>query len=69
MRLRLTRLNADDVGAKLVEFRQYKAMQPFADGGEQNHRRNTDGDAQASQKTAYAVGQQAGGGETDQVGE
>ena len=44
-------------------------MQAFADGGQQDHRRNTDGDAQAGEETAHAVGEEAGGGEADQVGE
>ena len=52
LRLRLARLNGDQVGAELAEFGQHELMQPFADGSEKDHCRNADGDAQAGQKTA-----------------
>ena len=46
LRLRLARLHGDDVGAELGELGQHELVQPLADGGKQNHGRNTDGDAQ-----------------------
>ena len=69
MRLFLPRLDADQVGAELAELGQHELVQAFADGGQQDHRRNTDGDAQAGEEAAQPVGDEAGGGEADQVGE
>ena len=69
MRLFLPRLDADQVSAELAELGQHELVQAFADGGQQDHRRNTDGDAQAGEETAQPVGDEAGSGEADQVGE
>jgi hypothetical protein len=49
-------VDADDVGAELAELAEHEAVHAFADRGEQDHRRDADGDAEQGQEAAQAVG-------------
>ena len=51
---------ADQVGAELGELREDEAMDPLADGGEQDHGRDPDGDAEHRQQAAGAIGTHGG---------
>ena len=53
--LDLARHDADQVGAELREFGQYKTMNALADRRQQYHGGDADGDAQQRQKTAQPV--------------
>ncbi|OQA30218.1 MAG: hypothetical protein BWY57_02966 [Betaproteobacteria bacterium ADurb.Bin341] len=48
-------MNANDIGAELAEFSQDKTVNSFANGSQQDHRRNPDGNAEQGEKTAQAL--------------
>ena len=61
------RCDADQIGAELGEFGQHEAVQPFADGGQQNHGGDAHGDAQGGEKAAHPVGDDGADGQFDAV--
>src|SRR5882672_3208957 len=52
---RASRRDAYDVGAELRELGQHETMDTRADGGEQDHGGDADGDAEQREKTAQPV--------------
>jgi hypothetical protein len=59
--------DADDIGAELAELAEHEAMDALADRGEQDHRRDADGDAEQGQEAAQALGGDGSGGELEGV--
>src|SRR5574343_1652886 len=66
--LGLAGVDADDVGAELAELAEHKAVDALADRGEQDYRRDADGDAEQGQEAAQALGGDGAGGELQGVG-
>ena len=61
------RHDGNQVGAELAELAQDKPVNALADGGEQYHGGDADGDTQGSKKAAHAVGDDRSEGESDSV--
>ncbi len=47
--------DSDQIGAELTELGQHETVDPFPDGGEQNHRRHPHPNAENGEKTAEAL--------------
>ena len=62
------RADADDVGAELGELGDDEAVQAFADGGEQDHRGDADGDAERGEHRAQPLRPERSVGEADEIG-
>jgi hypothetical protein len=63
------RMDADDIGAELGEFRQHITMDALADRCQQDHRGDADGDAEQGQETAQALRTDGTDGQREGVGE
>ena len=56
------------VGAELGELGDHEAVQSLADGGEQDHRRDADRDAERGERGAQPVRAERGEGESGEIG-
>ncbi len=67
--LGLALMHADDVGAELAELGQHEAVDALADRGQQDHRGDTDGDAEERQEAAQPLRGDGAQRELEGVGE